>query len=206
LAALALSLPASAATWMLIYAAASLIYAVALATSCAGSSRFQAEKPPAEPTSTLVWEGAPFVVGAASLRMQAEFNKPVLAHLDYTQTGALGVAQRVVDLVTLPLTALQKALWPRVFASERPGSRLLQTGALLVALGLISGAALALAAPVLPWLFGPDFTAASQALGWLALLPAVQLTRNLGNAWLIARGKSHYLTVRNGRNASIKLR
>jgi O-antigen/teichoic acid export membrane protein len=198
LAALALSLPwlpASAAAWMLIYAAASLIYAVALGISCAGSSRFQAEKPPSKPTSALLREGAPFVVGATSLRMQAEFNKPVLAHLDYTQTGALGVAQRVVDFVTLPLAALQEALWPRVFASERPGSRLLQTGALLVALGLISGAALALAAPLLPWLFGPDFTAASQTLGWLALLPAVQLTRNLGNAWLIARGKSHYLTA-----------
>jgi hypothetical protein len=56
--------------------------------------------------------------------------------------------------------------------------------AMLVALALLSGAALALAAPVLPWLLGPDFTAASQALICLALLPAVQLLRNLGNAWL----------------------
>jgi O-antigen/teichoic acid export membrane protein len=198
LAALALSLPwlpASAAAWMLIYAAASLIYATTLGISCAVSSRFQAEKPPSQPTTALLREGAPFVVSAASLRMQAEFNKPVLAHLDYTQTGALGVAQRVVDLVTLPLAALQEALWPRVFASERPGSRLLQTGAMLVALALLSGAALALAAPLLPWLLGPDFAVASQALGWLALLPAVQLTRNLGNAWLIANGNSRSLTV-----------
>jgi O-antigen/teichoic acid export membrane protein len=66
---------------------------------------------------------------------------------------------------------------------------------MLVALALLSGAALALAAPVLPWLLGPDFDAASQAIIWLAPLPALQLVRNLGNAWLVARGKSRILTV-----------
>jgi O-antigen/teichoic acid export membrane protein len=198
LAALACSLPwlpASPAAWMLIYSAISLLYAAALSGGFGTSMRRTAMTDSAdEPTGALVKEGAPFLVGAVSFRLQAEFNKPVLAHVGYAQAGALGIAQRVVDLATLPLTALQEALWPRVFGSERPGSRLWQTGAILVALALLSGAALALAAPVLPWLFGPDFDAASQALIWLALLPAVQLTRNLGNAWLIARGKSHYLT------------
>jgi O-antigen/teichoic acid export membrane protein len=199
LAALALALPwlpASHAAWMLIYAVASLLYAAALSGSfCASMRRNSMTDSADEPTGALVKEGAPFLVGALSFRLQAEFNKPVLAHVGYAQAGALGIAQRVVDLATLPLNALQEALWPRVFASERPGSRLWQTGAMLVALALLSGAALALAAPVLPWLLGPDFDAASQALIWLALLPAVQLTRNLGNAWLIARGKSRSLTV-----------
>jgi O-antigen/teichoic acid export membrane protein len=199
LAALALALPwlpASPAAWMLIYAAFSLLYAAAISGSFCVSMRRTAMTDSAdEPTGALVKEGAPFLVGTLSFRLQAEFNKPVLAHVGYAQAGALGIAQRVVDLATLPLSALQEALWPRVFASERPGSRLWQTGAMLVALALLSSAALALAAPVLPWLLGPDFDAASQALIWLALLPAVQLTRNLGNAWLMARGKSHYLTA-----------
>jgi O-antigen/teichoic acid export membrane protein len=199
LAALAFSLPwlpASPAAWMLIYAAISLLYAAAISGSFCVSMRRTAMTDSAdEPIGALVKEGTPFLVGALSFRLQAEFNKPVLAHVGYAEAGALGIAQRVVDLATLPLSALQEALWPRVFASERPGSRLWQTGAMLVALALLSGAALALAAPVLPWLLGPDFTAASQALICLALLPAVQLTRNLGNAWLIARGKSHYLTA-----------
>ena len=199
LAALACSLPwlpASPAAWMLIYAAISLLYAAAISGSFCVSMRRTAMADSAdEPIGALVKEGTPFLVGALSFRLQAEFNKPVLAHVGYAQAGALGIAQRVVDLATLPLTALQEALWPRVFASERPGSRLWQTGAMLVALALLSGAALALAAPALPWLLGPDFDAGSQALIWLALLPAVQLTRNLGNTWLIARGNSRCLTV-----------
>jgi O-antigen/teichoic acid export membrane protein len=193
LAALALALPwvpASPVAWMLIYAAASLIYAVALGISCTGSLHPQVEKTPAELTSTLVREGAPFVVGAASLRIQAEFNKPVLAHLDYTQTGTLGVAQRVVDLVTLPLTALQEALWPRVFGADRPTTRILRTGLLLVLFGLGAGTCVLIVAPLMPPLLGSGYTQTAAILMWLAPLPTVQLTRSLARAALLALGYS----------------
>lgn len=179
-------LPPSPAVWMAAYAAASTVYAAALAYSAARPTMDAARTEPLPTTATLVREGLPFAGGAVAMRLQAEFNKPVLAHLSYAQAGAFAVAQRVIDLATLPLAALQEALWPRIYATAAPNARLVRTGALLLLLALAAGLALALAAPVLPALLGAGYAAAADALVLLALLPAVQLVRNLGNAWLIA--------------------
>jgi O-antigen/teichoic acid export membrane protein len=179
-------LPPSPAVWMAAYAAASTVYAAALAYSAARPTLDAARTEPLPTTATLVREGLPFAGGAVAMRLQAEFNKPVLAHLDYAQAGAFGVAQRAVDLAALPLAALQEALWPRIYATAAPNARLVRTGALLLLLALAAGLALALAAPVLPALLGAGYAAAADALVLLSLLPAVQLVRNLGNAWLIA--------------------
>lgn len=187
--------PANPSVWMLAYAAASLLYGAALSLIIARpKSTRQATTTAGLAASTLMREGLPYATGALSVRLQAEFNKPVLAHLDYAQAGALSVAQRVVEVVTLPLVALQEALWPRVFAAERPIARILRTGGLLALLALCAGGLLVAAAPFLPWLLGAEYAQASDALVWLALLPAVQLARNLGNAALIAQGKSQRLT------------
>ncbi|CAI8832379.1 lipopolysaccharide biosynthesis protein [Methylocaldum szegediense] len=186
-------LPASPASWMLAYAAASFASAALIAAHVLRDPAPAPGSDPNLPWATLVRDGAPFTVGAVALRLQAEFNKPVLAHLDYAQAGALGVAQRVVDLGLLPLTALQEALWPRVYAADRPAARLWRTGAVLMALALLAGLALAAAAPLLPWLLGAEFADAASALVSLAGLPALQLMRNLGNAALIASGNSQHL-------------
>lgn len=179
-------LPPSPAVWMAAYAAASTVYAAALAYSAARPTMDAARTEPLPTNATLVREGLPFAGGAVAMRLQAEFNKPVLAHLSYAQAGAFAVAQRVIDLAALPLAALQEALWPRVYATAAPNARLVRTGALLLLLALAAGLALALAAPLLPALLGVGYAAAADALALLSLLPAVQLVRNLGNAWLIA--------------------
>lgn len=198
LAALLAVLPWAAPTpavWMVAYAAASLLYAVALA-AVARRPRLAAPPDGTLPaTAALVREGLPFAGGAVAMRLQAEFNKPVLAHLSYAQAGAFAVAQRVIDIATLPLAALQEALWPRIYATAAPNARLVRTGALLLLLALAAGLALALAAPLLPALLGTGYAAAADALVLLALLPAVQLVRNLGNASLIANVSNAALYV-----------
>ncbi len=181
----ALSLaPSSPAVWMSIYAAASLLYAALLALLLHLPCR--SEREAGKPIGALLREGMPFVTSALAIRLQSEFNKPVLAHLDYAQAGALSVAQRIVDLAALPLAALQEALWPRVFAAEKPMARLWHAGGLLTLFALLLGALLALAAPLLPWLLGQDFAPAAKALVWLALLPAVQAVKNLLRMSLIS--------------------
>lgn len=176
----------SPAVWMAAYAVTSILYAAALAFSAAWPKLNAALTEPLPTTAALVREGLPFAGGALAMRLQAEFNKPVLAHLSYAQAGALGIAQRAVDLAALPLAALQEALWPRLFAAATPNARLVRTGALLLLLALSVGLVLDLAAPLLPALLGAGYAAAADALVLLSLLPAVQLARNLGNAWLIA--------------------
>ena len=198
LAALLAVLPWAAPTpaaWMSAYAAASLLYAAALALMARQPESMVGPDAALPTTPALVREGLPFAGGAVAMRLQAEFNKPVLAHLSFAQAGAFAVAQRVIDVATLPLLALQEALWPRLFAADAPNARLVRTGALLLLLALAAGLMLALAAPLLPALLGADYAAAADALVLLALLPAVQLVRNLGNAWLIANVSNAALYV-----------
>lgn len=173
--------------WMLVYGVSSMGYAAVLLWIETRSIQ------PMPPARIAAREGLPFITGALSYRLQAEFNKPVLAHLGYAQAGAFGIAQRVVDLAALPLSALQEALWPRLFASADPRQRALSGGAALLVLALLAGGALVLAAPLLPRMLGVDYDAAAKTLVWLAFLPALQVARNVGNAWLIACGRASIL-------------
>ncbi|MGQ9797310.1 lipopolysaccharide biosynthesis protein [Desulfosoma sp.] len=196
--------------WVLAYAVASLLYAAVIAAvilprACPTDlTQPQYMRNPATvgrcgykslSAANLAREGTPFVAGALASRLQAEFNKPVLAQLGYAQVGAFGVAQRVIDLATLPLAALQEALWPRVFATPHPYARLWRTGAILLLLALTAGGGLVMAAPLLPWLLGPEYAPAAEILALLAFLPAVQWLRNLGNAYLMLRGQSQKLSL-----------
>lgn len=186
---LATPLPAA---WMTAYGVSSVLYAAALATVQSTSLR-PATRQPTPPLVHLVREGAPFAAGALAARLQTEFNKPVLAHLSYADAGGFSVAQRLVDLVTLPLAALQEALWPRVFAADDPRSRIRRSGAALLGAALLGAVVLLVLAPLLPRVLGADYAPAAHALAALALLPALQLARNLGNAWMMSHGKSHAL-------------
>lgn len=189
---------ATPVAWMIGYALASLLYAAALAVVLRAQPDSDAPSNVSTslaPIPRLVREGLPFAGGALALRLQSEFNKPVLAQIGYAEAGALGVAQRMVDLVALPLTALQEALWPRVFAASHPHQRLWRTGALLVLLALAGGVFVALVAPLLPWLLGEDYGQATLALVWLAGLPALQVLRNLSNAAILAQQRNHRMLL-----------
>lgn len=179
----------SPTVWMVAYGVSSLLYAGALwawqrVPSAAATAPMR-----------LASEGWPFAVSAVAVRLQNEFNKPVLAQLSYADAGGFNVAQRLVDLVGLPLLALQEAFWPRVFAAADPLRRLWHSAVALLTVALAAAAALALASPLLPWLLGADYASAAHALAALALLPALQVARNLGNAWLMAHGKSQVLLL-----------
>ncbi len=192
LAALLALVPPSPVAWMIAYGVSSVLYAAALVTVHSASLR-AATRQPTPPLVHLAREGAPFATGALAGRLQTEFNKPVLAHLSYADAGGFSVAQRLVDLVTLPLAALQEALWPRVFAADDPRSRIRRSGAALLGAALAGAVVLLVVAPLLPRVLGADYAPAAHALAALALLPALQLARNLGNAWMMSHGKSHAL-------------
>ncbi len=177
--------------WVEAYAAVSMLYAVTIAWFAYRRLR------PAR-TTGLDWamaaQGKPFMFGAMALRVQGEFNKPVLAAIGPALTANMSLAQRAVELASLPLVALQEALWSRIYASTEPHRRLRRTGGLLLALALLCGGTLSLAAPLLPWLLGPGYASTARTLRLLAWLPALQLLRNLGNAHLVATGHAQRLT------------
>lgn len=133
-------------------------------------------------------QGLPFSLSALAVRIQLEFNKPVLAQVGFGLAGSFNVAQRIIDLAGLPLNALQEALWPRLYAQGNPGRQLRRTGAALLALAVAVAAGIWLAAPVLPWLLGPSFESAVGVARLLALLPTLQMFRLLVNFRVIHHG------------------
>lgn len=177
--------------WLRTYAGSSALYILALLIWV--QMRWH-PKPFKRFDTSLVREGWPFTVGALSLRLQAEFNKPVLAQLGYTQVGHLSAAQRVVDMASLPLQAMQEVFWSKLYAISKSQRRLWLTGGILVATALISGGMLIWLSPWIPLLFGAGFEGTIKVLHILAFLPAVQMIRNLGIAVLIIRSQHVFLT------------
>lgn len=176
--------------WLWIYAGSSGLYTLALLVWM--QARWQPKRSKTL-AIRLVREGWPFTIGALSFRLQAEFNKPVLAQLGYAQAGYFSAAQRVVDLASLPLQAMQEALWSRLYVSSSPARRLWLTGGVLVTFALLGGGVLTWLAPWLPWVFGQGFDESVKVLRQLAWLPAVQVVRTLSAFPLLAVAQTHVI-------------
>jgi O-antigen/teichoic acid export membrane protein len=178
--------------WLWVYAASSAIYAAFLARRLVAGHR------PVWPQKRdwrMARESFPFTIGALSVRLQAEFNKPLLARASYGQAGSFGVAQRAVELASLPLQALQEALWPRLYSGRHSARQLWFVGAVLFAAALLGGGVLVLLAPWIARLLGAGFEATTRLVMLLALLPALQLVRNLLNAVVAQQRRQSVLTA-----------
>lgn len=175
---------ASVATVFEIFAASSVAYALALGVLRSDLRRVNGS-PGIEPMTPQA--ALPFSLAGFSARVQTEFNKPILAQVAFSLAGTYNVAQRVTDLASLPLNAMQEALWPRLYAQRDPSQQLRRTGSALVGLALGGGGVLWLAAPLVPIILGDSFGGAVNVLRLLAWLPAVQLVRNLINFHIIHR-------------------
>jgi len=131
-------------------------------------------------------EGLSFSCAASSISVYNDIDKTLLVSLGQTSTaGTYSAAYRVVDAVSAPIYAIYAAATPRFFREGARGvckardfSRitLRRTLPYSVAAALL----LALAAPLLPVLFGPSFQGSVAALRWLCLLP---ILRSLHYAW-----------------------
>lgn len=179
-----LPLQISTATVLFAYAASSLAYAIVLWRRLPLQKR-AADAAVSEPMAAT--SGLPFSLAAFAMKLQGEFNKPVLARMGFGLAGSYNAAQRVVDMASLPLLALQEALWPRLYAQPNPMRQLRRTGLALMALALLLGVAVWLAAPLLPHVLGPSFADGVPILRLLAWLPLLQTLRYLVNFYAIHR-------------------
>lgn len=168
------------------YAASGLIYAALLWLPLRAAAKAHDAVLP-EPMTAR--SGLPFSLAVFATKLQGEFNKPMLAQAGFGLSGTYNVAQRVVDMASLPVLALQEALWPRLYAQANPARQLRRTGAALLVLALAVGGALWLVAPLLPVVFGADFADAVAVLRMLAWLPMLQVMRALLNCHAIHHGR-----------------
>ncbi len=141
-----------------------------------------------------VTSGLPFSASTLAMRLQAEFNKPVLAHAGFGLAGSYNIAQRAVDMVSLPLQALQEALWPKLYAQANPLPQLRRTGATLLLFAIAIGTLVWLAAPLIPLLVGNDYDDAILVIRMLAWLPLLQVGRSLLNFHAIHHGHIKHIS------------
>lgn len=147
--------------------------------------------PMAEGIGTLepmtVKNGLSFTLAAFAMRLQADFNKPLLAQANFGFAGSYNVAQRALEMASLPLLALQEALWPRLYGHSSPLKQLHHTGAVLLAFALTLGACIWFIAPLLPIILGDSFSNTVAVLRMLVWLPLLQVFRALLNFYVIHR-------------------
>lgn len=167
----------TALLWAHLYWIATLgvaLFALFLTTLRLGRPRF------APPRRTDLSEGLSFSFSSSSISAYNDIDKTFLVSLGQIHAaGIYSAAYRVVDAASAPIYAVYAAAAPRFFrhgaasiASARTFARttLLRT----LPLALAATALLAIAAPLLPVLFGPTFRDSVQALRWLCLLPVLR--------------------------------
>ena len=141
-----------------------------------------------------VRSGLPFSASALAMRLQGEFNKPMLAHAGFGLAGSYNIAQRAVDMASLPLQALQEALWPKLYAQANPLPQLRRTGAALLLMALAMGVLVWVTAPLIPLLVGHAHEGAVRVLRMLAWLPLLQVGRSLLNFHAIHHGHMQHIS------------
>lgn len=173
-----LILDPTAVTWMLVYGFVSVVYSMALWRWAV--HRYHLKNTTGSKQSfVLLSKGLPFFSGVLSSRLQAEFNKPLLARVGYAESAYFGLAQRTLDLINLPLVALQEALWPKVCSSENPKQHLILFGIVLLLFSGFSVVAVLIIAHYLPALLGSEYKSMAHLLVLLAGMPMIQLLRNM---------------------------
>lgn len=168
------------------YAISSLLYALLLWRPIPAEISFS-DEPTSEPMTAR--NGLPFCLAAFAMKLQAEFNKPALAYTGFGLAGTYNIAQRAVEMASLPLLALQESLWPRLYAQQNPMQQMRRTGLVLFVLALVLGGVMWLAAPLLLCILGDSFSEAVEVLRALAWLPLLQVLRALLNFHAIHHGR-----------------
>jgi O-antigen/teichoic acid export membrane protein len=125
-------------------------------------------------------EGLSFSFSSSSISVYNDIDKTFLVSLGQTSAaGIYSAAYRVVDGASAPIYAVYAAAAPRFF---REGARSVRSARAFartmlgrtLPLSLAATALLALAAPLLPVLFGSSFRESVEALRWLCLLPVLR--------------------------------
>ncbi len=196
--------PPSPATWAVWYGAVTAAY-VLLAGGIA-LRRFGKPRRSDTPFARLATAGFPFAFAGSAMRIQAEANKPILARLDsIAGAGVYSVAQRVTDLLVLPLQAMLQTLTPRALRAAAPTRTVFALGAPALALAAGGGLVIAAAAPWLPLLLGASFEDAVAATRMLAFLPLLLAVRLLLGTVMTVRGEQRHFYGAYGLGAAISI-
>lgn len=155
--------------------------------------------------------GLSFSLGVVANTAHGEFDKTLLLRLDSAATaGNYSVATRIAAAATTPLTSYILAAVPRLFRegqlginpTAKLGKKLLPP---ILLYGLITAAGIYIARPLLPWIFGDQYSEATHLIAWLAPLPLLIGLSQLALNILSASGLQHLRALFEGTSFFINI-
>ena len=147
-----------------------------------------------------IGEGFNFSLAASTQSVYNDIDKTLLSHYGMNvANGIYSMAYRVVDVATIPITAVDAAALPRYFRQSSEGAvsvrnlsvRLAARAALL---GIVAAVCMFLAAPLIPLIIGKGFSQSVSALRWLCLLPVFRAIHQLTGSAVTGLGFQRYRT------------
>lgn len=145
-------------------------------------------------------EGLNFSFAGSTQSAYNDIDKTMLSHYGMNAAnGIYAMAYRLVDLATIPITALDSAALPRYFRMRLEGSKAVRNLSIRLAwraalIGLLMSVCMYVAAPVIPHILGRDFTQSVSALRWLCLIPVFRGVHQLTGSAVTGMGFQHYRT------------
>jgi len=167
-------------------------------SNCPGAFRPPPVRAPDLPVE--VGEGFGFSLAGSTQSAYNDIDKTMLSHYGMNvANGIYTMAYRIVDVATIPITALDAAALPRFFRQSRDGAtsvadlsvRLAKRAVLL---GIIMSGCLFLTAPLIPLIVGNGFRDSVMALRWLCLIPAFRGIHQITGSAITGMGFQRYRT------------
>jgi O-antigen/teichoic acid export membrane protein len=153
----------------------------------------------------LAWthsgEGIEYSFASSTTNAYNDLDKTMLSHYGRSaENGIYGLAYRVIEMGSVPITAIQLAAVPRLFQLAESGNREpVMLGRKLLRHGLLVSSATAAgmfaAAPLIPLLVGRGFSEATSALRWLCLIPVFRSVHGITGCVLTSVGLQRYRTL-----------
>jgi len=185
------------------WALASLVVSVfaALAGSAIITARYGRPRFVPQLLFARLGEGLNFSLAGSTQSAYNDIDKTMLSHYGMNvANGIYTMAYRIVDLATVPITALDVAALPRYFRQSTQGAasvvglsrRLAKRAALL---GIAMSVCMFIAAPLIPIVVGRGFSESVTAFRWLCLIPAFRGVHQLTGSAITGMGFQRYRTM-----------
>ncbi|GAP65027.1 polysaccharide biosynthesis protein [Mizugakiibacter sediminis] len=135
-----------------------------------------------------MFSGIGFAMASASARIHADADKAIIGRIQSLQAaGEYSLAYRLIDVALLPINGMLEWTMRYLFVQGRASAigslrRLWRRWMAVTCLAIIAALAVYVAAPVLPVLFGSQYTGLPTIARWLCILPLTSA------AWMVARG------------------